>query len=121
MYISLYDLALFSLFFLTVIVSAYLIAVLHRTVRVLGHVREVLDVHSDEINKILSVLPETLVAINELAVSLKETSAETSHAFRSFQNDLTVSADDLRDGLETIVVYAKVIGQIFRSVFSRAA
>lgn len=121
MYISVYDLALFILFLLIVVVSTYLIAVLHRAFCVLGHVREVLDAHKEDIHETLSVLPETLVTVNELAVSLKEASDETSHAFRSLQNDLTVTADDLRDRLETWVVYAKVIGQIFRSVLSRSA
>ena len=120
MYISVYDLALMILFVVTITVSAYLIAVLRRAICVLGHVRVILDNHHEQIGEALSLLPETLENVNALAVSLKATSDETSSAFRSLQNDLVDTADNFRDGLETIVVYAKLIGDVVRAVFSKA-
>lgn len=117
MYISLYDLALVILFVVTVTVSGYLIAVLRRAFSVLGHVRDILDAHDEDICETLSLLPETLVNVNELAASLKETAEQTSSAIHLLQNDVV---DDLRDGLETFTVYAKIASDVFRAIFSKS-
>lgn len=119
MYISLQDIGLFVLFLITIIVSIYLIAVLRQTFCVLGHIKGILDDHDDNIRETLSVLPETLAHIDELAVSLKMTADQTNSAFGSLQNNLTDTVDDLRDGLETFTIYAKVFVEVFRSVFSK--
>lgn len=116
MYISLYDLGLVILFAVTVAVGIYLIAVLRRAFSVLGHVREILDTHDDDICATLSLLPETLTNVNELAASMRETAEQTSSAISLLQNDVV---DDLRDGLETFTVYAKIISDIFRAIFAK--
>ena len=120
-YVSLYELGLFILFTIAVVVSAYLITVLHQAFCVIGHVRAILNARDADIQETLSVLPETLSNINELAISLKQTASQTNDAFHYLQDDLSDTVDSLRDGLETIVVYGKVIGDVFRAVFSKAA
>ncbi|MDR3565811.1 MAG: hypothetical protein P4N59_30845 [Negativicutes bacterium] len=117
MYISLFDLGLVILFTITVVVSGYLIAVLRRALCVLGHVRGILDDHDEDIRATLTLLPETLANVNELASNFKETAEQTSSALSSLQNDVV---DDLRDGLESFAVYAKVIGDVLRMIFSKA-
>jgi len=121
MYISLYDLGLFTLFIILIIVSGYLIAVLHRTFCVLGYVRGILGDHTEDIHEIISGLPEALTNANELAISLKETADQTNGAFGSIQDNLTNTVDDLRDGMETFAVYAKIAGEVCRAVFSKSA
>lgn len=118
MYISLYDLGLFILFASAVVVSIYLVAVLRRAFCVLGHIRGILDDHDEDIRESLELLPQALANVNELSVTLKEATDQTSSAIYSLQNNVV---EDLRDGMETFMVYAKVLGEIFRAIFSRTA
>ncbi|HEY3423221.1 MAG TPA: hypothetical protein VGL27_00385, partial [Negativicutes bacterium] len=69
----------------------------------------------------LSLLPVALVNINLLSVSLTETADQTNRAFGLLQTDVTETVDDLQDSLETFIIYAKVIGGVFKSVFSKFA
>ncbi|MDR3588515.1 MAG: hypothetical protein P4N41_02510 [Negativicutes bacterium] len=117
MYISLYDLGLVILFFIAVTVSAYLIAVLRRAFCVLGHVQGILADHDQDISETLSLLPEALANVNELTASLKETAEQTSGAIAVLQDNVV---EDLREGLETFTVYAKVIADVFRAIFTKS-
>lgn len=119
MYISLYDIGLFIAFIIITIVSSYLIVVLHRIFCVLGSVRQILDVHNEDIRQTIAGLPETLTNVNELAISLKETADQANGAFGSLHNNITDTVDDLRDGMEDIIVYGKVAAEIFRTIFSK--
>lgn len=119
MYISLYDIGLFIAFSLLVIVGIYLIAVLHRTFAVLGSVSDILDSHEEDICQIIAELPGALANVNELSISLKETADQTNHAFGSLQHNITDTVEDLRDGMENIVVYGKVAAEIFQAVFAK--
>jgi len=120
MYITLYDVGLFTIFIIILIVSGYLIAVLHRVFCVIGHIRGVLSDHGDDISQTISELPIALANINELSVSLKAFIDQTNSAVGSLQNNLTDTVDDLRYGLENVAVYAKIIGEVFRAVFSKS-
>ena len=120
MYISLYDLGMFILFTVALIISGYLIAVLRSAFCVLGQVRGIIAKHDDDINEMLSALPQTLTNINDLSVQLKETADQTNNAFGFLQNNLTDTVDELRDGWETFAIYAKVISEVFRTVFSKS-
>ncbi len=121
MYITLYDCGLFVLILMTVIVSAYLIAVLRQAFFLFGHVRKILVTHDSDIHETLSLLPVTLANLNLLSISLTKTADQTSRAFQSLETDVIETVDDLHDGVETFIVYAKVIGEIFKSVFSKIA
>lgn len=119
MYISLSDLALFILFIIIVTSSAFLIVVLYRMLGVLGQVREILNAHNSDIRETLATLPLALANINELAIRLKKTTEQASDAVGFLQDDFTETVDGLRTGLETFVVYARIIGEVFRAVFSK--
>lgn len=119
MYITLYDVGLFILFIIILLASGYLIAVLHRVFCLLGRVRGVLTVHSDEIHQTISELPVALANVNELSVSLKTIIDRTDGAFGSLQDNLTDTVDDLRYGVENFVAYAKIIGEVWKAIFSK--
>jgi len=120
MYITLYDVGLFIIFIIILIVSGYLIAVLHRVFSVIGHIRGVLSDHGDDISQTISELPVALANVNELAISLKGIVDQTNSAFGSFQDNLVDTVDDLRYGLENFTVYAKIIGEVCKAVFSKS-
>lgn len=117
MYISLYDLGLFILFTVIIISGIYFIAVLHRVLGLLVYMREIIHTHNTDISETLTLLPKTLVNVSELAVSLKKAVDQTGNAVGVLQSDFTDTVDDLRDGLETVTLYAKVISEVFRAVF----
>jgi len=115
MYISLYDIGLLIAFAIIIVVCSYLIAVLHRTFCVLGYAREILGDHDEEIRQTISGLPSALANVNELAISLKATVDQIG----SLQDNVTDTVDDLRDGMENIIVYGRVVAEIFQSIFSK--
>lgn len=119
MYISLYDLGLFILFTILIVVSGYLIVVLHRTFCVLGHILGILNTHKDDIDEIISGLPEALINLNALTISLKAIADQTNDALDSLQENVTDTVDGLLDGIESFTVYGKVIGEVFRLIFSK--
>ncbi len=119
MYISLYDLGLFILFTIIVVGSAYLIAVLHRVFGILAYVRDILRVHNTDISETLAELPKTLVNVGDLAVSLKRTVDQTGNVIGGLQADVTDTVDELRDDLETFVLYARVVGEFLQALFSK--
>lgn len=110
------DLALFILFCILIIVSGFLIVVLHRAYCVLGHVRGIFAAHHEDIGSTLSKLPEVLTNVNQLAVSLKETAEQTNYAFRSLQEELTDTVGDLREGFENCAFYIKLIGVAWKAI-----
>ena len=120
MYISFYDLGMSILFIVILVVSGYLIAVLHRTFRTIGHIREMIDLHRDDISRTISGLPLVLENVNELSVSLKRSADLTTLAFDSLQDNVIDTVGDMREGLETVILYAKVIGEVCRSVFGKS-
>lgn len=119
MYISLYDLGMFILFTILMIVSGYLIAVLHRAFCVLGHILGILNTHKEDISEIISGLPNALLNLNALTISLKAIADQTNGAITLLQENITDTVDDLRDGLESVAVYGKIIAELFRVIFPK--
>lgn len=120
MYISLYDLGMFIIFIIIIIVSGYLIAILHRGFSMIGHLRDIIATRSDDISQIIAGLPIALTSVNELAVSLKETVDQTTSAVESIQDNVTDTVDELRYGLGNFFLYVKVIGDIIKAIFSKS-
>ena len=118
MYISLSDLGLLIVFVLVVAAGIYLIAVLRRIFCVLGRIRGILDDHDKDIRQTLSLLPVTLDNVNELMAGLNAMLEQTGEVICTVQEDVLDRVHDLQEGLENIVVYAKVIAEIFRAIFS---
>ncbi|MBP2663028.1 MAG: hypothetical protein H6Q71_976 [Firmicutes bacterium] len=121
MYISLYDVGFFILFVVLVVIGGYLIAVLRRVFGMLGLVRGILDTHQTDIGETVLLFKETLININELTVSLKETTDQTNRAVRALPGEFTDTVDDLRESFETFALYARIAGDVVKAVFSKAA
>ncbi|SMC89430.1 hypothetical protein [Sporomusa malonica] len=119
MYISLYDLAYFILFVLAVIIAGYLIAVLRRALGVLSLVQGILTAHQGDIRATVSLFQETLTNVNELTVSLKEATVQTASAVRAIPSEITDTVEDLRESFETFALYARIAGEVVKSVFSK--
>ncbi|MDF2873462.1 MAG: hypothetical protein K0R22_145 [Sporomusa sp.] len=118
-YISLYDLAFFILFVVLLIGAGYLIAVLRRALGVLGLVHGILNDHQDDIHETISLFQATLTNVNELTWSLKEATVQTASAVRSIPSEITDTVDDLRESFETFALYARIIREVIKSVFSK--
>lgn len=121
MYISLYDLGLFILFVVLVVSGGYLIAVLRRALGILGLVRGVLDTHQGDIGETVSLFKETLTNLNELTISLKETTDQTNRAVRALPGEFTDTVEELRESFETFAFYARIAGDVIKAIFSKAA
>lgn len=117
--ISLTDLFMFILFVIIIVVCVFLIALMRRAFCVLGYVRCILNAHHEDIGQVLAKLPQTLDNVNELSVSLRQTADVTTCAFRSLQEDMVDTVDDLRDGLDTFMTYARLINLVWKTVFSK--
>lgn len=121
MYISLYDLGFFILFAILVISGGYLIAVLRRVLGLLCQIRGIMDAHQGDITETISLFRQTLNNINELTVSLKETTDNTNRAVRALPGDITETVEELRESFETFAFYAGVIKDIVKTVFAKNA
>lgn len=117
MYISLYDLGLFILFSVIIVGGVYLIAVLHRLLGLLVYIKEIVHTHNSDISETLTLLPKALIDMSELAVSIKRAVDQTGNAVGVLRSDLNDTVDDLRDGLETVGLYVRIVSEVFKSVF----
>lgn len=63
-------------------------------------------------------LAEVLANTNKLAVSLKGIAEQANGTFDSLQNNIIDTVDDLRDGVETFMVYAKLLADVWQAIFS---
>lgn len=121
MYISLYDLGLFILFAVLVVCGVYLSMVLRRILFILGSIREMLQSHQGDIGETVSLFKETLTNLNELTLSLKEATDQTNKAVRALPGDFADTVDDLRESFETFALYARIAGDVVKSIFSKSA
>ncbi|WP_371371824.1 hypothetical protein [Sporomusa aerivorans] len=119
MYISLYDLGLFILFAVLVTCGIYLIAVLRRVLCMLNQAQGILNAHQGDIGKTVSMFQETLININALTVTLQEATAQTTSAVRALPSEITETVEDLRESFETFALYARIAGEVVKSVFSK--
>lgn len=119
MYISFIELGQAVLFILAVIAGGYLIAVLRRLLRVLGQVRDILEDNREPVGRTLSVLPDTLTSVQELAASVKETVEQTSSTVESWQGRVNSTVKDWRRNLESYAFYLNLLMEVLRTVFHK--
>jgi cell division protein FtsB len=119
LYIALNDIGLFILFLLAAAVGVYLILVLRQALQTLCRVQTILAAQDSAIQQSLTKLPGLLANLDELSTSLKQSADFANTTLHSWQEDLTSTVDDLRDGLDTITVYSKAISEIVRAVVSK--
>lgn len=119
MYIALSDIALIILFLLAAAVGVYLILVLSQAFKTICRIRSILSTQDTAIQQSLAQLPGLLANLNALTLSLKQSADMANNTLDSWQAEVAGTVDDLRDGLETISLYSKVIGEIIKAVFSK--
>jgi hypothetical protein len=119
-YITLEDIGLFCLFMLASATLVYVILVLHQTLQAVCRIRSLLTTHDDAIRKSLVQLPTLLASLNELSLSLKQSADLAKHTLSSWQDEHVDTVDDLRNGLETIIMYSRAVAEVIRSVFAKA-
>ena len=119
MYISLYDMGIFILFVIAAISGIYLIVVLRKVLCMLTLVHGVLGAHERDIGKTISVFQETLTHFNEISISMKELVEQVRQPSRALPGEFIDTVDDLRENIETFVLYTKVIVDVIKTVFSK--
>jgi uncharacterized protein YoxC len=108
MYISIYDLGISIIFLIVVIIGIYLISVIRKVMFILDDVKRVLDTNETSIRETISLLPAVLSNVNQITASIKETASQA--------NDVIY---DVRVEWETLLIYAKAVGQIIKALFSK--
>lgn len=119
MYISLIDIGLFVLFALAVVLGVYLVFILHQALKTLCHVRGILAAQDESIRQSLSLLPGLVTNLTALSASLSQSAELANTALQTWQEEVASTVEDLRDGLETVTVYSKAIGEIIKAIFAR--
>jgi hypothetical protein len=119
LYIALSDIALIILFLLATTVSVYLILVLSQAFKVFCRIRGILSTQDTAIQQSLAQLPGLLANLNALTLSLKQSADMANNTLDSWQTEVAGTVDDLRDGLETITLYSRAIGEVVKAVFSK--
>ena len=119
MYISLYDLGLFVLFAVLVVMGIYIIIVLRRVLCTLGLVHGILTEHRGDISKTVSLFQETLTHVNDLTLNLKEVADQTNKTVHSLPGEIIDTVDDLRESLEAFALYGRIVVEVIKMVFSK--
>lgn len=117
MYISFIELGQTVLFILAVIACGYLIAVLRRLLRVLGQVQDVVEANREPVGRTLSVLPDTLTAVRELAASVKMTVEQTGSTVEAWQGQVADTVKDWRRSIESYSFYLNILMEVLKAVF----
>ncbi|MDU4959487.1 MAG: hypothetical protein E6X17_02300 [Sporomusaceae bacterium] len=119
MYIALSDIALSILFCLALAIGLYLILVLRQTLQTVCRIRGIIDGHETALRQSLAQLPELLTNLNALSLSLKQSADLANSTLDSLHSEVAGTVDELRDGLETITLYSRAIGEIIKALFSK--
>jgi len=119
MYIGLSELALAILFFLAVAAGIYLILVLRQALAALRRIKGIIDAQDTAIQQTLAQLPTLLASLSALSLSLKQSADMASSTLGAWQDELAGTVEDFRDGLETVTLYSKAIGEVVRTVFNK--
>ncbi len=106
MYISIYDIGITIVFLIVVTIGIYLIYAIRRIVFILDDVKRILNANEMSLKQTISLLPTVLENVNQIAASVKETASQA--------NDVMY---DVKVEWETLIIYAKAIGQIVRAIF----
>ena len=111
MYIALSDIGWMLLFSLAVVVGVYLLLVLRQALAILCRIRGIMAAQESAIQQSLSEMPILLANLSTLSLSLKQSADMANTTLGSWQEELAGTVDDLKDGLETVTVYSKAIGE----------
>ncbi len=118
-YISLYDLGILIMFAVFVVMGVYIIVVLRKVLCTLGLVQEILAGHRGDISKTFFLLQETLANVNGLSNSLKEVTNQMNKPVRALPPEIVNTVDDLRENIEVVTLYAQLVVDVVKALFSK--
>lgn len=116
MYISIGDIALFIGFCLVTIVSILSAIVLKKIISLIKKVNTVLDSNKSNIEKTITILPDTVQNLNDAAASFKNTMNKAGLIAGSIDSAATGGAVTISDTTENILEIVNIIGGIARFV-----
>lgn len=118
-YISVYDLGLLILFAMFVAMGGYIIVVLRKVLCMLGLVQGIFAEHRGDITNTFSLLQETLANVNTLSNSLKEVTDQMNKPARALPPEIINTVDDLRENIEVVTLYAQLVVDVVKALFSK--
>lgn len=118
MYITIEALAIFILFFLAVIVSIFLVITLKSLNSLLKKLGKIVESNTENINKTINILPETITNVNEATISMKGTLDKAGSVIGTIDGAVTDTVVSISDTTDNVFEIVKVIGLIARYIAS---
>lgn len=115
MSIPLRDLLWAILFILAAGVGVMLIVVLSKVFSILKRVDGIVAENSENINNLLTVIPETVNSINEGVQSVKRTVDNAGDTIGFISDSVAPKAGGFLDGADGIIDIVKIIGEVVRA------
>jgi predicted PurR-regulated permease PerM len=118
MYIDIEALAIFILVSLAVIISVFLVITLKNLNSLLKKFNKIVESNTENINKTINILPDTMSNLNEAAVSMKGTLDKAGSVIGTIDGAVTDTVVSVSDTTETVFEIVKVIGLIAKYISS---
>lgn len=119
LYISLYDVGLLIMFVVFVAMGVYIIIVLRKVLCTLELVCGILAEHRGDITNTFTLLQETLANVNSLSNSFKEVTDQMNKPVRALPPEIISTVDDLRENIEVVTLYAQLVVDVVKALFSK--
>lgn len=114
MYISLKDLGLIVIFVTVLAAAIYLIITLKNLNDLLKYAKSFLKQHNDNIDKTMSLVPETIKNANEMTVSIKQQVDQVGSTVNSLGSGLSETVATINDTTDTSVTVIRSLGEIVK-------
>lgn len=118
MYIDIEALAIFILVSLAVIISVFLVITLKNLNSLLKKFNKIVESNTENINKTINILPDTMSNLNEATVSMKGTLDKAGSVIGTIDGAVTDTVVSVSDTTETVFEIVKVIGLIAKYISS---
>jgi uncharacterized protein YoxC len=116
--ISLPDLGLFILFVLACGVAVFLIMTLYNINRVVKKVNSIMEAGSEDLNKTIALLPETVGNVNEVAVSVKSNVDKIGSVVESVEGAVAETAAAVTDKTQDALEIVRIAGTVVKTILN---
>lgn len=116
MYITIEALVIFILVCLAVAVSIFLIITLNNLNRLLKKFNKIMETNKENIDKTISILPDTVNNLNEATISMKGTLDKAGSVIGTIDGAVTDTVVSVSDTTETVFEVVKVVGLIAKYI-----
>lgn len=118
MTISIQDLGLFIIFCLIVAVAIFLIITLNNLNNIIKRANSMMDKNGENINKALTMLPETLKNVNDVAANVKENSEKVGNVIETVEGAVSETAAAVSDRTESILDFVKIANNVVKIILN---